>query len=258
VRPLLLALSLVPFAVQAQVPAYSAPMLNGARFRQTIRSQIRTESGSTVRQERSGREGVLVLEAGAGDSGITLKSWFDSLVVWRESGGQRAAPETDGMIGGGYRGTLSPQGEYTWLDQPFIPDEIAEIADLGGVLDDFLPPLPSAVVPVGGAVPLGGGWRLERRSDSLAGTMALQRYTLSGERHRTAVGAQFDSVLVEAPTFEKETGTLVWDPERGPLVWQRQITMSAAVPARGLVKRAVRTQIEQTILLERLADAPRH
>ena len=253
-RPLLLALSLVPFAVQAQVPAYSAPMLNGVRFRQSIRSQIRIETGSTVSQERSGRDGLIALTATSSDSGIQITGWFDSLSVWREAGGRRYEPETDGMVGGRYRGVLSGSGAYAWADQPFIPEAISEIADMATAFDDLLPPLPMGGLAVGQAMALPGGWRIERRADSAS----LIRFSLSGERRKTAVGAQLDSTLVEAATFEKEMGTLLWDRSRGPMLWSRQITMSAALPAKGAIRRAVRTQIEQSVLLERLEGAPTH
>lgn len=248
----------LPSLLAAQAPAYNARMLDSARFHQTIQSQIRIETGSAVTQERSGREGLIGLAAVAGDSGIALTGWFDSLSVWREAGGQRYEPETDGMVGGRYHGLLTAAGVYSWRDQPFIPDPVAEIAELGSAFDDLLPPVPTRDLSVGQSMTLEGGWRIERRSDSLAGRSSLQRYALSGERRRTAVGAELDSVTVEAATYEKESGTLVWDSLRGPLVWLREITMSAALPAKGPVRRAVRTQIEQSVRLERLMELPSH
>jgi hypothetical protein len=38
------------------------------------------------------------------------------------------------------------------------------------------------------------------------------------------------------------------------LLWQRQITLTASLPAKGAIRRAVRTQIEQAVTLERLPD----
>jgi hypothetical protein len=252
--PLFLLAACCPGLLTAQGPAYTAALLDGAQFRQTIRSQIRIETGSRVNQERSGREGRIMIRALAGDSGIELESWFDSLSVWRDAGEEHYSPDTDGLIGGRYRGRLSAHGTYQWLDQPFIPDPVAEIAELGTVLDDLLPPLPAGELAAGQAVALEGGWRIERRADSVAGALTLRRYTLTGERRHAAVGAPIDSLPVEANTYERETGSLVWDFRRGPLVWQRQITMTAALPAKGAIRRAVRTQIEQSVVLERLPD----
>ncbi|MEO8032091.1 MAG: hypothetical protein ABJC74_07950 [Gemmatimonadota bacterium] len=242
----------IPIALAAQLPAYTPAQLDGARFRQTIRSQIRIETGSAVTQERSGRDGVIVIAAVDGDSGIELTGWFDSLAVWREAGGQRFAPETDGMVGGRYHGRLSSNGVYTWDDQPFIPDEVSEIAELGSAFDDVLPPLPRTVLRPGQVALLDGGWRIERRADSTAAGQTVRRYFLSGDRRRTAVGAALDSLPVEAATTEKETGSMVWSPRFGPLLWQRQITLTATLPAKGSIKRAVRTSIEQTVTLERM------
>lgn len=240
----------------AQLPAYRSALLDGGRFRQTIRSQIRIESGNRVTQERSGREATITIRAVTGDSGIELESWFDSLAVWRETGDERYAPDTDGLIGGRYRGRLAPDGRYQWLDQPFIPDPLAEIAELGSAMDDLLPPLPSAELKIGGSATVEGGWRIERQADSTNGGRTLRRYAISGERRKSEVGAPIDSLPVEATSVEQETGTMVWDPGQGPVRWRRQITLTAALPAKGAIRRAVRTQIEQTVLLERLARAP--
>ncbi len=249
-------LSLIPFllpiALGAQTPAYTPVQLDGARFHQTIRSQIRIETGSAVTQERSGRDGLIVITAAPGDSGIELTGWFDSLAVWRDAGGQRFSPETDGMVGGRYHGRLSSSGVYTWEDQPFIPDEVSEIAEMGSAFDDVLPPLPRTTLRPGQVALVDGGWRIERRADSTADGETVRRYFLSGDRRRTAVGAALDSLPVEAATTEKETGAMVWSPRFGPLFWQRQITLSATLPAKGSIKRPVRTSIEQTVMLERV------
>ncbi len=253
VRSSALLLLFLPVAVlRAQSPAYRPGMLDGARFQQTIRSQIRTEAGNRVSQERSGREGTIDMRAVMGDSGIQLESWFESLNLWRESGDERYAPDTDGLIGGRYRGRLSADGRYQWLDQPFIPDQLSELAELGSALDDLLPPVPAADLKVGAAVSAADGWRIERQPDSSAEGRVLRRYLIAGERRRAEVGALIDSLPVEASTYEKETGTMIWDPEQGPLRWLRQITLTAALPAKGAIRRPVRTQIEQSVLLERL------
>ena len=254
-RPSLLLILCLPLAgLWAQAPAYRPAMLDGARFSQTIRSQIRIEAANRVTQERSGREGTIAMRATPGDSGIELESWFDTLNLWRESGEERYAPETDGIIGGRYRGRLSADGRYQWLDQPFIPDPLAELAELGSALDDLLPPLPATELKVGGSVTAADGWRIERQSDSAAGGRTLRRYLITAERRRAEVGAPIDSLPVEANTFEQETGTMVWDPDRGPLSWRRQLTLTAALPAKGAIRKPVRTQIEQSVVLERLPE----
>ena len=73
---------------------------------------------------------------------MAVEAWLDPLSLVRRSPEAAITPDTDGLIGGRYRGSLSRSGVYSSKVRPFVPDEIAEIADMGGALDDFFPPLP--------------------------------------------------------------------------------------------------------------------
>lgn len=238
--------------LQAQTPRYSAAWLDRARFHQVIRSEIRTQSGGKTTVEQAGRDALLEFTATPGDTGISLVGWFDSLSIWRVAGGERYAPDTDGLVGGRYRGSLTSLGRYTSEDTPFIPDPLAELAELGGVVADLFPPLAGEELPQGGSAHLAGGWTISRRADSVTSAGPLQRYRLDGERQRKQTGVINDTTRVEAATEESEKGTVLWSADRGLIGWDRRIQVEVNLPAQGVVRRAVRTAVEQHVMVERV------
>lgn len=238
--------------LQAQAPRYAAGWLDGARLHQVIRSDIRTQSGGKTSVEQAGRDGLLEFTAVLTDSTIALVGWFDSLSIWRVAGGERYAPDTDGLVGGRYRGMLTPLGRYTVEDTPFIPDPLAELAELGGVVGDLFPPLSGVDLAPGSSAHLAGGWTITRRTDSVTAGGPLQRYRLDGARQRKQSGVINDSTRVEATTDETEMGTVLWSAERGLIRWDRRIQFEVNLPAQGVVRRAVRTAVEQHVVVERV------
>jgi hypothetical protein len=246
------AILLAATGVQAQAPRYAAAQLDSARFHQVIRTSIRTQTGGKTSLEQAGRDGLLEFRATAGDTAIGLVAWFDSLALWREAGAERYAPDTDGLIGGRYRGALTPLGRYTPEDAPFIPGPLAELAELEGVVGDLFPPLPGADLVPGATAHLAGGWTITRRPDSVETGMHLLRYRLDGIRHRKQSGLINDSVRVEASADETERGAVTWSPGLGLLRWERRIQIEVNLPAQGAVTRAVRTALEQYVIVERV------
>lgn len=245
-------LLLAATGLQAQAPRYVVSWLDGARFHQVIRSDIRTQSGGKTSLEQAGRDGLLTFTAAATDSAIALVGWFDSLSIWRVAGGERYAPDTDGLVGGRYHGSLTPLGRYTSEDTPFIPDPLAELAELRGVVGDLFPPLPGGALAPGGTAHLAGGWTISRRTDSATAAGPLQRYRLDGARQRKQTGVINDSTRVEAATDESEKGTVLWSVDRGLIRWDRRIQIEVNLPAQGVVRRAVRTAVEQHLVVERV------
>ena len=136
--------------------------------------------------------------------------------------------------------------------RPFIPDPLAELAELGGVIGDLFPPLPAGRLAPGTAAHIAGGWTITRQKDSIAPDGPLERYRLNGERQHKQTGVINDSLKVEAGTVESEKGTVLWSPGRGLLRWERRIQMDVNLPAQGVVPRAVRTAVEQEVVVERV------
>lgn len=234
-------------------PRYRPLLLDCARYQVVVRSEIVIQTGRQRTREQTGREAVMVLRAVAADSLVRLEGWFDSLALWREGSGARLTPDTDGLIGGRYRGTLTATGEYSASDIPFIPDEIAEIADLSGALGDLLPRLPP--IPLR----LGGSWRddlgtvISRTTNGAIGGRPVERYRLVRRSERTESRLLPDSSEVSANRTERETGVFSWSSELGIVRWERDLSDLVTVPAGGLVKQPFKTGIEQKVTVVRLA-----
>ncbi len=118
-----LGLLLLAGSVAAQEPgaSYHPLQLDCASYRQQVHSVIDLEGGRQRSRETTGRDGVLKVRASAQDSLLRLEAWFDTLTVWREGSGERMVPETDGVIGGRFKGLLTRSGVFTSVDRPFVP-----------------------------------------------------------------------------------------------------------------------------------------
>lgn len=232
--PILLAL-LLGYPPQAAAPRYTAEMLKCAVFREAVRTDIRSESGGTLRQETAGREGLLILQAVPGDSGPVLTAWYDSLSVWRQGPEGRTAPDADGLLGGRWLGTLSPEGRFAGTLVPFIPDEVAEIADLRGVLGDFFPLLAPGILRTVSVKDGRYEWRIKARTDT--------------------TGAVNDTLEVPMRRESVEEGALTWDRRLGPVAWERTITVTGSIEAKGPIRRGIRSVVTQHIRVTRLRGA---
>jgi len=219
--------------VQQPKPArYAAEFLSCAAYRERIRTAIHSEAGAVTREETAGREGLLVVQGTAGAGGhVSIEAWYDSLSVWREGPEGRIVPDPEGLLGGRWRGALGADGAYAREAVPFVPDEVAEIADLRGVMDDFFPRLPGK--------PLRDGERFEWTRSAPADTTTLSADTLSVPMRRET----------------SERGSLVWDHERGPIRWERNLTIVVSIASGGRSARGARSTITQRIEVTR-ADRP--
>jgi len=229
---------------QDPVPRYTAAMLAEASFDLRVRATIRTQSGGPLREETIARDARLEVRVTADADTLRLEAWFDSLVVFREGPEGRIAPDADGLIGGRFRGTLTPDGHYRSTARPFVPDELVEVTDLGGALHDLLPLLPATALAVGGRWD-GGPLRIVRRPDSTSQGIRLARYRWSRVAFDTTAAFLDDSLRYETRTRHQEEGDLVWHPVHGPLVWHRVSHIAIEIPAEGPVRRAVRTSVAE-------------
>ena len=208
-------------------PAYTAAQLDCATYLEQVRTEIQSRVGTVVREERAGRDGVLILRAEGADSLLEIVAWYDSLALWREGPEGRITPDAEGLLGGRWRGILDRAGHYSSRATPFVPDEVAEIAELRGVLQDFLPLLPdSALAP-------GAKYRWSRRVAADSTTIVQ------------------DSLAVPVRTETAETGSLDWDPRLGPVRWERTVTVTARIPPGKPFTRGVVTVLTQRVRVER-------
>ena len=235
-------------------PAYHALQLDCARYRQAIHTTIQLESRGERTLEVTDRDGVLVLRATARDSLIGLEAWFDTLFLAREGSGERLVPATDGLIGGRFTGLLTRRGGFTATDRPFIPDEVAQVADVGDALEELLPPLPTTELAPGAGSRDAFGTVILRLPDGTRDGRRVARYRLTRTLEREEERILPDSSRVRAVRQERETGSYEWSPEAGTVRWERTITIDVEVPVGGPVKRPFRTRIEQLVTIERVGS----
>ncbi len=229
--PLLLALLAAPPS-QPGPARYRTDFLSCAAYAEQVRTSIHTESGSNAGSEATGRDGVLLVRASPGDGGgIPIEAWYDSLVVWRETPTGRVAPETDGLIGGRWSGVLAPAGAYRAGSAPFIPDEVAAVADLRAVLEDFFPRLPDRAL------------------------RDREHYEWSLTRPADTTAVEQDSLQAVMRRETSERGSLTWAQGRGPVHWERTLTISVRITPQSRPSREVKSTVTQRIEVRRLPNS---
>jgi hypothetical protein len=246
----------LPGARSVHSPAefrYTAAQLQCTRFEEISRGRIVVESAGQRRQETVGRLGRWNIRAHDTAAGIALEAWYDSLSVWREGPSGKSIQDTDGLLGGRYRGVLTPAGRYSPAARPFIPDEVAEVAELGGALEDLLPRLPTAPLDAGQRWSDSTGLELRRLPDSGAAGRLVRRLRLRGRTESQVAAVRGDTLSVPAHQVTKEEGQLDWAPRVGLVRWVRHIVVESTIPAGGPIPQAVRSRLEQDVTLSRLA-----
>jgi hypothetical protein len=186
---------------------------------------------------------------------LSLEAWLDTLAITRRSEETAISPDTDGLIGGRYRGRLGSTGSYTADVHPFVPDEVAEVAGMATALDDFFPRIPSRSLRVGEVWSDSFGLTIKRLPDSVSSGVALLRFDLrKQDKSRTGVSARD---TLELKQESNEVGQFVWHPQRGLLRSQRSIVVETTVPPSRSVRQAVRSKVEQRLTLIRTSDGRR-
>ncbi|MGH7510628.1 MAG: hypothetical protein ACREMZ_14310 [Gemmatimonadales bacterium] len=237
--------------VQDAVVRYEAKQLQCAGFLETAESRIQTETAGRVRHQTSTRLGVWQFRAVPSGQGVVLEGWLDSLTISRRSPEITISPDTDGLLGGRYRGTLSATGSYTERARPFIPDEVAEVAGMGAALDDLFPPLPPRALAPGKAWTDSRGLTIRRLRDSAASGLPLYRYELERRAESRVAALPGDTLSVPLRQLSEEQGTFVWHPLLGLVRRERRIVVQTAVPASRSVRQPVRSKVEQRVTLTR-------
>jgi hypothetical protein len=235
---------------------YSARQLNCARFRETVDTDIQTETGGRTRLQTSGRSGVWQFRARPAVDAVDVESWLDSLAIWRQSPEVAIRPDTDGLLGGRYRGGLTGTGNYQSRTRPFVPDEIAEVADMASALSDFFPPLPPVALNPGKAWRGSGGVTIRRLADSGMSGVQLYRFELEVRREARTARVPNDTARLNLRQVTEERGTFVWHPLLGLLKRERRIVVTTSVPAGRLVRQTVRSRVRQRVTLLRDLDVP--
>jgi len=230
---------------------YTAVQLDCATFIDHGAGRLDAETGARRRRETLSRDGVLRFRARPGADGIAVEAWFDSLAVSRTSPEATLIPDTDGLIGGRYRGRLSPSGRYEASARPFVPDPVAEVSDVGAALDDLLPPLPPIALAAGQSWSDGAGLELRRLPDSVAQGRSLRRLALRARAESHEATIRGDTTGLKAVQVTTEQGEVDWDARLGLVRRVRHIVVETSVPAGGPLKLPVRSRLEQDATLTR-------
>jgi len=255
-RVILVAMALMPFLhrpapAQETVVGYTPGQLDCARFLEIGESKILTEAGGRIRNQTSTRRGVWQFRAVPSNDDVALEGWLDSLVLSRRSPETTISPDTDGLLGGRYRGTLSRAGAYTSRVRPFVPDEVAEIAEMRGALDDFFPPVPSRPLRAGEVWTDSLGLTIRRLPDSSLSGVPLLRFALESRQESRAAPTPADTLPLKLRQKSEERGEFVWHPLLGLLRRDRRIVVETTVPPSHSVRQAVRSKVDQQITVVR-------
>jgi hypothetical protein len=241
---------------QAGEVRYSAPQLNCAQFLETAESDIQTETMGRIRKQSAGRRGVWRFRAKPAVDGVSLEGWLDSLSLWRKSQETTIRPDTDGLLGGRYRGSLSGSGTYISQVRPFVPDEVAEVAGMGTALDDYFPPLPPRLLRPKQAWSDSSGVTIRRMADSGMSGVPLYRFELEVRREARSNPMPNDTAPLPLRQVSREHGTFVWHPLLGLLRRDRRIVVETSVPAGRAIRQPVRSRVEQRITVRRDLTVP--
>jgi hypothetical protein len=235
---------------------YSAPQLNCAQFVETAESDIQTETSGRILKQTAGRRGLWQFRAKPAVDGVSLEGWLDSLSLWRKSRETTIRPDTDGLLGGRYRGALSRSGTYLSQARPFVPDEVAEVAAMGSALDDFFPPLPPRPLRPEQTWSDSSGVTIRRMADSGMSGVPLYRFELEVRREARSNPMPNDTARLRLRQMSREHGTFVWHPLLGLLRRDRRIVVETSVPAGRAIRQPVRSRVEQRITVLRDLTAP--
>lgn len=236
-------------------PAYRAAQLHCARFAETSRSEIETQTARGSVKGATERDGIWSFHARDSGGAVVLEGWYDSLSLRRRTADDEVSADTDGLIGGRYRGVLRRSGGYVETATPFVPDEVAEVADLSGAGRDLLPPLPP------GPLRPGESWKdtgleLSRLPDTSVAGRPMLRFRLVARSDTREVLPRGDTVPVPVRQTTLEQGEIFWSPISGLVRRHRHITTEATIPSGGRIREPVRSRVVQRVELTRLPARP--
>jgi hypothetical protein len=205
--------------------------------------------------ERGMRTGRLVFQATPADARVAFEAWYESLAISHDGKAGMVRPDTDGLVGGRWQGTLAPHGEVVLESRPFMPPEVLVVSDLSDALLDFFPPLATSGLRRGGRWTDSLGLTVERLPDSAASGVTLERY-------RWRIASEGGSQPLAHDTTARlrqrirDEGVVVWSRNDGPLTWQREIVVDALVGAVRGPASPVQSRVTQAVTVRRLASRP--
>lgn len=242
----------VPVAA-AQGVAYRAEQFACATYVEHARADLRSETGSGTREEVIRRDGRWRMLGSAAPGGTRIEAWYDSLALVRRTPGGDLVPDTDGVLGGRFRGVLSPDGRWTAAARPFVPRGVGEVTDVAAAFDELLPRLPGFDLRAGGAWTDPTGLRFERQADSLADGAPVFRLHYELEQDGAAP-LRLAAPMAGAKQHVRAEGVILWSATRGLLRHERTNEVEAFVPAGDIFPTPVRSRVVERFVLARQED----
>ena len=229
---------------------YDAAEWTCARFAESVEGTLESEFGSARRAETLGRSGILSIRAVQDGEGLAIEGWYDSLAVVRAGPEGASTPDAAGILGGRYRGWLTPDGEYESNVVPFVPALLREVFEFSNLLAQFFPRLSPTPLQPGADWTDGEGFTIWRLADSTTAAGPVSRFRwLRQTSWNEGIGSGDSTVVVRRT--EREDGTLRWRVGTGPLGWTRRI-----VARLELTEGDGRSELTQDIRVRRLPTCP--
>jgi hypothetical protein len=169
--------------------------------------------------------------------------------VFREGPEGRTAPDAEGILGGRYRGTLDPGGDYLARTAPFVPAALRDVFDFSRIPLHFFPPVPPAPLGPGREWSDGAGLTIWRLTDSAVSGGSLSRYRWT-RRDAWEEGVAVGDSTLFVHRSEVEDGSLQWRSGEGPLGWTSAVVAGVEFPGG-----AGRTEVTQQVSVRRIAGA---
>ena len=235
------------------VPRYSAELLRCSAFVEEVRTTVDARRGMQSSQEKGFRRGLLQVRASPAEKGLAFESWYDSLSVDYTTSQGKVSPDTDGLVGGRWTGTILPHGQASLVDRPFIPPELAQVSDLSDEMVDFFPPLATVGLAVGKEWSDSLGLEVERLRDSTGAGERLLRFRWRITSHGGGTPAVVDTSVRLRQDIEDE-GVLAWSPSRGPLGWRREIQVDTRVAASRRGGTPAEGRVTQVVIVRRITN----
>lgn len=219
-------------AVGAQTPP------DTSRYTESVRTAVISHSGSTTRERRIVRDARYTVI----DSSGMMVVRADTIALTEVAAGVARQIDVDAVIGG--RWVMQEKGgAWRSIDRPFVPEEVADVSDVGRAFDDFWPGTPPPLRV--GAQQHVGAIEWERLADS-GGSM---RYTWITRQVVDTVRLVADSVPLSINEVRRESGSGAWRPGASrPFAWRRDVRTTVESEVR---RRVVRSEVEQTIVVRR-------
>ena len=251
----LLVLCAPSFGLLAQgAPRYTAELLRCSAYLEEVRTTVDARRGMQGWQEKGLRRGLLQVRATPSEPGFAFEAWYDSLTVEYTGIEGKVTPDTDGLIGGRWTGTILPHGQASLIDRPFMPPELAQVSDLSDELVDFFPPLATIALAPGKEWTDSLGLEIERLRDSTAAGERLLRFRWRITSEGGGAPAVPDSSVRLRQDIEDE-GTMAWSASRGPVAWRREIQVSTRVGAGRRGGTPSEGRVTQLVTVRRITNA---